>query len=401
MVLCFSSGAALSQIQWRGIYDFQALKGGEDSSPIRNGLVNEYIQLNAYQFQFFLEAQIQNNISLTAMLSNNTAGSSDLKGVEFQLAYVTFSNIVNDALSVSIGKMITPFGSFAKRQLAPDNPLIGKPLFMGYGLNLSPITGYLDSLGGYSSLGQYNGRLCTMYAGGYFTGAEIFGSLLDGFFEYDAAVMNAPLSSTTSDYNIDENLAFHGRAAFHPAIWGTIGMSYASGSFMQPALANRDFETEYSSLGRFRQSTVGADMRISWLYYELNAEYLSNNFDTPYITSGFGSVYENGLPNSLSLPLESTELLLDVKIDAPFYPGLFLALRYDMLNFNSIKDPDVHSSTFGSTIPWDRNVTRYSAGIGFRPHRSILIKIGYEKTDVDLQPAPELDVMECAVVVVF
>jgi hypothetical protein len=215
--------------------------------------------------------------------------------------------------------------------------------------------------------------------------------------------MNAPLSSTIGDYNIDKGLAFHGRAALHPAIWGTLGISYATGSYMQSSLYSQSYEQEYTSLNNFVQSTYGIDLLLSYLYFEVNAEYIMNRFDAPYILYTPANQYDNGYGNGFSRTLDSYEYLIDAKLEAPFFPGLYLALRYNILTFSNIMDPRAGYSSYyyNSTFQWDRNVVRSAIGIGYKPDRSVLIKLGYEQTAVDTRPAPDLAVWGCAVVVTF
>jgi hypothetical protein len=392
---------ASAQVRWWGIYDFEVRKGGVDSRAVLNGQPNDFVQLNVGQFQLFMEAELNRNISVTTMLSNTPPKSFELKGLEVHLAYVSFDDLLGNALSISAGKILTPFGRFSKRQLATDNPLIGQPCFYAYQLNASPVTGYLDSAGRADASKQYGDRLTAMYTGGYYVGAEAFGSLFDGLLEYDAAVMNSPLSSSVGDYNLDKDLSFHGRAALHLAIWGTIGASYAEGSFLQPTRTNQYFDSKIAPLNSFNQSTYGLDLLLSYLYYELNAEYIFNRFDSPYIVLQGDYTYTNGIPYGLSLNLDSNELLVDLKLEAPFYPGLYLAMRYDKLTFSDIKDPDIRSSTYGRSIPWDRGASRYAIGLGYKPDHSVLIKLGYEKTDLDIDPKPNLDVAACALVITF
>lgn len=392
---------ASSQIRWSGIYDFEIRKGGSDSQPDLNGQPNSFVQLSVGQFQLFLNADVSKTISLTTMVSNTPATTFDIKNLEVHLAYVSFNDLLGDALSLSAGKILTPFGKFSKRQLAPDNPLIGLPCFYSYSLNVSPITGYLDSAGNARAQAQYGGRLNAMYNGGYYVGLEAFGSLFDGFLEYDAALMNSPLSATVGDYNLDKQLAFQGRAAIHPAIWGTLGASYAVGSFMQPMWTNQYFDQKVEPLTDFRQSTYGVDLLLSYLYYELNAEYVFNRFNSPYIILQGDYSYVNGLKQGNSLNLDSQEYLVDLKLDVPFYPGLYLALRYDKLTFSDIIDPSLQSATYGRPIPWDHSANRYAIGVGYKPDHGVLIKLGYETTDVDVNPKPGLDVVACAVVLTF
>lgn len=393
-VWALSSTPSFGQVKWWGIYDFQILKGGTDSSPALNSLPNDNLQLNIHQFQLFLEADIDDNITFTTSLANSPQDSPNFKGVYFQLAYATFSNLIGDGLSISVGKIVTPFGLFAKRQLATDNPFIGYPLFFTYPQNLSPQTGYLDPSEVASA--QYGGRLTTIYTGAYYVGAEASGSIIDSFLQYDVALTNAPLSSTSSDYNVNDNPSVQGRISLHPIIWGTFGLSYSSGPFMTPTSVNQSL-----SLDRYTQMTLGADAELSYLYYELDAEYIFNRFKSPYTTSNINYQYVSGLPPGAWLNLDSRELLLDMRIDAPFIPGLFLSLRYNPLWFSTITDPYLYSATYGKSVTWDNNVASYAVGLGYKPAHSVLIKLDYQMTNISVSPEPKLDVFGLAVVVSF
>ncbi|MCX6120015.1 MAG: hypothetical protein NTX44_00145 [Ignavibacteriales bacterium] len=411
VLVCASiTSTATAQIHWWGLSDFEIRKGGEDSGLEKNNVPNDHVQLSLQELDLFFDADISSNITFTAKLATNPSKGLDFKAFELQLAYVTFSNLLGDALSFSAGKIVTPFGTFSKRQLSSENPFIGQPLFFSYRQNISPLTGYLGpqttylAYAQYGTDAQYGNRLTTLYPCGYFSGIEASG-LIFGMIDYDVACMNAPLSGTNGDYNIDEGLAFHGRVAVHPGIWGTIGFSYAVGSYMQSSFVSQYFEQQYTSLNSFDQSTYGADLLLSYLYFEINAEYIKNQFQAPYIVynsiymDGSGSsVYNSGFSNGYSCSLESQEYYIDVKMDVPFYPGLYLAVRYNALTFNNIPGLLI-SSISGSSIAWDRNVVRSAIGLGYKPDHKVLIKLGYERTAVNLQPVPDLDVWGCAIVV--
>ncbi len=402
VLLCILlSSAAFAQLRWWGDYEVEALKGGRDSGYDLNGVPNQHIQFNISHFDLFLEADLTSHVWLTTDLANNPQDSPDFNRVSFNLAYVTVSNIFGNAFSISAGKILSPFGSFAKRQLPPDNPFIGYPLFFTYLQNISPETGYLD-VNEAASNSQYGGQLNTIYTEAYYTGAEVFGSFMDDFLDYGIAAMNSPLSSQASDFNVNDNLSFEGRIAVHPAIWSRLGISCATGPFMSPSDANQYFITNYGSLNGYTQTTLGADIRLSYLYYELNGEFIYNRFKAPYMVPAAGySYFTSGLPPGTSLNLDSRELLLDLKVDAWFFPGLYFAFRYDPLAFGSITDPDRTSPTFGQSIPWSSNATRYEIAVGYKPVHGLIVKLDYDKTDVAAAPKPQLDVIGLALVASF
>ena len=393
---------APAQVSWSGIYTFEIKQGGKDSRLDANKVYNKYLQINLHDLQLFLDAQVADDIFLSAKLATSPRNTSNLKGVNLELAYVTFSDLFGTGASISAGKIITPFGTYAKRQLSPDNPLIGTPLFFYYSENVSPSSGYLDSTGVLLAQSLYGGRLSTIYYGGYFTGIELFGNLAGDLLFYDFAVMNAPLSSPASETNLNKQLTLQERVAVHPAIWGTAGISYSTGSFLDRGNVNY-FLDNTGSVEDYKQNTLGFDLNLNYLYYELNAEYIMNTFHSPYAVYDYtlNPPYKSGLTGRTSLDLKSSELLVDVKFDAPFYPGLYLAGRYNMVSFGSIVDPFTASSTFGRSVPWDHDVTRFEVALGFKPARGVLTKLGYQWTKVNVNPRPDLDVFGFQVSVSF
>ena len=400
LALASLTNTTLAQIHWWGITDFEIRKGGKDSEMDKNGLPNNFFQFNLQQINLFLSADINPTISFTAKLANDPLKALDYRTMEMQLAYITFSQLGGDALSISVGRILTPFGTFAKRQLAPDNPFLGQPLFISYTQNVSSQTGLLNPSSTAPASTSYGGRLATIYNGGYFTGVEATGSLFSGIWEYDIACMNGPLSSVNGDFNVDNGLSFHGRTAVHPAIWATIGASYAAGSFMQSSAVSQYFEQHHTAVNSFAQSTYGIDLLLSYLYVELNCEFIKNRFEAPYITYRKHISMITGYLVGISRPLDSQEFLIDLKLEDPFYPGLYLAARYNPLTFNTILDPQAISSD-GNHVRWDANVVRSALAVGYKPDRDVLIKLGYERTAVDAHPTPQLDVWGCAVVVTF
>jgi hypothetical protein len=96
-LLFFYSIFTDAQVRWWGIYDFEIRKGAEDSRPDFNYLPNDYVQLSVHQFQLCMESELNNQMTIAAMISNNYTKSFDLKGLEVQLAYVTYSNQIGRA----------------------------------------------------------------------------------------------------------------------------------------------------------------------------------------------------------------------------------------------------------------------------------------------------------------
>lgn len=401
IMFCSLSTDVIAQVSFEGIVDVTAGKGGKDSRPGWNGMPNSFLGITIPQLRLFAQAQISDLVWVDAMIANEPI-YPDKSAVSLKLAYVTVADIIPQHLNIAAGKILTPFGSYPKRQLSPDNPFIGKPLFFQLPLAVSIRRGYLDSLGiaqSYSPYGSYGDRLTSIYNGAYYTGVEAYGDIISELVQYDVAVMNAPLSSPSSDINYDEELAFHGRVSVTPAIWGTFGCSYAVGSFMLPDYSNAFLDAS-GGLTDFKQRTIGADARLSYLYYELNVELLWNQFEAPYVVTT-SYPYKNGTLNGRSMNLDGTELLIDMKVDLPWSPGIYIAGRYDMLRNAEIVNPDPASSKYRLRGVWSPNVDRFAIVAGYKIAHGTLLKIGYEDTFIDIPSEPKLEVLSAMLVVRF
>lgn len=380
-----------AQVTWGAIFDFEFRKGGEGSSLERNELVDGNPQFSVHRFQLFLDAAVDDHVAFTAKLANNVVVQDDLKKIELQLAYVSFTDIAGRGLNVSVGRILTPFGLFAKRQLSPDNPFIGSPLYFQYQVNVSPTFGYRPTL----TRGDIYGGLSTMYLGGYYTGVELFGTLFRETFDFDFALTNAPISSFRSDVNTNGGLSFQGRVGVRPAMFISAGTSLSYGAFMDESLENRFLE----DLERYKQSSIGFDFTLDWQFYKLTGEFIYNRWNAPFIVIDYivSPPYGSGLPSGAELDLVSREVLVDLKVDMPFLVGSYVAVRFNLLEFDTIEDP----LNAGSAIAWASGVRRYALGVGYRLTRTVLFKAGYEWTLVDTEPRPSIDVWGGQVSVVF
>lgn len=380
-LLLISQGSA-SQVSLSGIFDAEFRKGGDGSSFERNELINTHPHFSAQRLQLFLFADLDENVTFTAKLQNNEIFAARLKDIELQLAYVTLHEIGGIDLNLSVGRILTPFGLFAKRQLSPDNPLIGSPLYFHYQVKVSPYLGYHPTL----VPGDPYGGLSTMYRGGYFTGAQVFGSLGSIPVGYDVAVTNSPISIFNSEVNSTKSLSYQGRVNFYPFLFLELGASGNYGPFMDEHLGGfKPIVTDSAAadLGRYKQTTLGLDVTVDWLYYRVTAEYIRNEWDSPFLNTSTYP-YTSGIPYGTSLKLFNNEYLVDVKVDIPWVIGMFVAGRFNLLEFDTIDDP----LNPGSTIRWDNTVRRYGVGIGYRLTRRVLLKTGYEWMDIDMEPKP-------------
>jgi len=375
----------IAQVSVSGIFDAEFRKGGDGSSFERNEFLTSHPSITAQRLQLFLDADLGEDVTFTAKLQNNEIYPYSLKTIELQLAYVTINNIFGQDVNFSIGRILTPFGQFAKRQLSTDNPLIWSPLYFQYSVKVSSSLGYRPNL----APGDPYGGLSTMYRGGYYTGAELFGSLGEIPIAYDLAVTNAPISIFNSELNPAKTLSYQGRLSTYPWMWLEVGVSASYGPFMDEALGGfRQVvnDTVTWDLGRYKQTTIGLDVTVDWLYYRVTAEYIRNEWDSPFIVTTTYP-YTSGIPWRTSLKLSNNEYLVDIRVDIPYVVGLYLAGRFDLLEFDTINDP----LNPGTSIRWDNTVRRYGIGAGYKLTRRMTLKAEYEWMDLTVTPKPYLN----------
>ncbi len=378
---------SISQVNVSGIFDAEFRKGGDGSSVERNELVNSNPHFAAQRLQLFLDADLGEDVSFTAKLQNNEIFAARLKDIELQLAYVTLHDIAGLDLNLSVGRILTPFGLFAKRQLSPDNPLIGFPLFFQYSVRVSPTLGYHPGL----VPGDPYGGLSTMYKGGYLTGAQVYGSLGSIPVSFDVAVTNAPMSLFNSEVNLTESLSYQGRLGFYPWLFLELGVSANYGPFMDETLGgflgNPLLLQDSAGIdpSEHLQQTIGFDLTVDWMYYRLTAEVISNSWNAPFVnTFVYPYVIRAGTGN---IKLANTEFLIDLRVDVPWVIGLFVAGRFNLLEFDTIDDP----LNPGTTIRWDNTVRRYGVGVGYKLTRRVILKAAYEWMDIHVDPKPYLN----------
>lgn len=380
-----------AQISWTGIYDFEFRKGGAGSSLERNDVMNRHPHFLVHRLQLFIDAEVDQQISFTAKLQNNVIIGEKLKDIEIQLAHLTYSGLFGEDINISAGRILTPFGQFARRQLSTDNPLIGYPLHFHYQLKVSPVIGYNPNPD--PSLAY--GGLSTMYIGGYNTGVEVFGTTAGGFIDYDFAVMNAPMSLYTSDISTSSRLSFQGRVGIQPFMFLGLGLSGNYGRFIDESLPGlrgfsyligdsvvRKFD---ENIGKYNQLTAGIDLTFSWGFYTVFAEYLLNRWDAPFFTPLPPTYPYRRVEN---VRLINREILVDARVDVPFVVGLYVAARLNVLTFDDIDNP----LSRGTSVAWDDRVRRYAVGVGYKLARTVTLKGGYEWTLLDINPRPYLNV---------
>jgi hypothetical protein len=369
LLILFTVIRVMTQTEINGSADFEVSAAGSDSKFIVNEIANEYTNphLSISQLNLFVFSPINENFSFNMRVQFDTWGSGRLNNLRLTLAMLTWE-AENSQISLSVGRYISPFGLYPRRQLAADNLFANAPLAYGYFINISDIKGFWPAAGRTGVYLSDDVGLTTIYFGGYNTGALATWTIVPDILNLDLGVANAALASQ-ADYTNLGNAAGIIRLGFSPLIFWQQGISVSYGSFLQSDPLN----SNYNNLTRFSQLVAGTDLILAYSYFEISGEFIYSKWQVPGFDNG---TYKESSPGKLAIyDLENYSAYTDIKFEPPFLTGSYLAFRYDILRFLEYQHPN---STSRITLnPWDYNIDRYSAAIGYKFARSVLLKIAY------------------------
>ena len=368
------NGFVFAQVDINGSIDFEASYGGQNSSFISNEIVQEFRRphLGINQLNLFLFSQIDDNFFFNGRLQWDTWGTGKLNPIKITLAALSWEP-EDLPVSLTIGRFVSPFGLYPRRQLASENLFVNAPLAYGYFINVSDTRGFWAKAGNSGNYGTDDVGLTTAYFGGYTTGGMLNWVIVPELFDFSLAVTNATPASQQNFTNL-QNLAVTGRIGFQPFIYWQQGFSFSYGSFMRRAAINSGFD----KLEKFRQLLLGTDFILAYAYFELSGEFIYSKWNVPAI-DGFGFQTNNG--KLLEFELANYSGYMDLKFEPPFLTGSYLALRLEKMFFSDIKSPA--ASTLGTTGAWDNNLLRYSAAVGYKISRSVLLKFAFSEQIFD------------------
>ena len=365
-----------AQVEFNGSVDFEVSYGGKDSKFISNEIANEFRRphLSINQLNLFAFAPIGESFTVNARIQWDTWGTGKLNRARITLAMLTYEPL-ESMFSFTVGRYISPFGLYSKRQLAADNLFAHAPLAYGYFINVSETRGYWPKAGDSGIYTADDVGLTTVYFGGYNTGALMSWIIVPELLSLDIAVTNAAIASQ-SDYT---NL-FNGGGILHlgfqPVIYWQQGISASYGTFMQRA----DINSNHDGLEKFNQIVLGTDIVLAHSYFELSGEFIYSMWKVPGFAAG--TFKETASGDLGEFKLENYSAYADFKYEPPIFTGRYIALRYDMIKFMEFDHPP--TSSIIAANPWDTNVFQYSAAIGYKFDRSILLKLTYTDQKLDV-----------------
>lgn len=326
-----------------------------------NAPENALVPLSAYLFASWTATP-----RFTLYLSGHAQSGSD---AEFLGAFGRWNITGKGDVTLDVGRIPVPFGTFGSRVTPFRNPLIDYPLMYGY-----PVSLRADSLPRNRADLFLNGS-----GSGYFphvfgdsapaTGVpmiapypyDLGGSLkLDlGHFSLKGALIGGSISESQNNFSrIGRTVV--GRAEWNPEPAWRVGVSYARGPYLE-AEAAEELLPGQSLLSQY-QTTTGADVTYSAGAWQVVGEWARSKWDVATLQQALGAS---------SWYLEGR---------CKLQPGLFVSARYSRMVFDTI---DTNLPTLAARLPWDGNVSKLELGAGFYASKDVLLKGEVESQHVD------------------
>ena len=262
-----------------------------------------------------------------------------------------------DEVNVRIGKFATAFGSWAKRNLSWDNPLITAP--MAYEDVLPMTDGFAPGgLAGFAARRDMpdnkSGWVPIIWGPSYATGTSIFGRA--GMLEYAFEVKNAALSSNPQSWDgvqdgFHTNPTLTGRVGLRPAPEWTFGTSFSHGPYMRASGSGS--LPAGTSVNDYTQTTWGLDAGYTHHKWQVWSELIAARFEVPRV----------GAVDVLSGFVEAK-----YKVTS----SLWAAARWNQSAFSDVP---------GLTTEWDRNAWRADLALGYRLTERVRVKLQYSVGD--------------------
>jgi hypothetical protein len=279
--------------------------------------------------------------------------------------YVRVRPWAGTAFDVQAGRIPPVFGTFARRSYGTDNPLIGFPLAYQYLTSVRPdaVPANADELllmrgRGWRATYTVGNRLPA--PGVPLVSAYRWDTGVEARYAAEHVELAVSLTSgTLSNPRVDDDndgRQVAGRAAWHPAIGLTLGVSGARGAFLdraivnayEPALGPRDYT----------QDAVGVDGEYSRGYWLVRGEAILSRWTVPKINLPF-----------IDRPLGAHTGYVEGRYR--FTPRLFAAARVDALAFSSVTGQRLFD---GQPTQWDAPVTRVEVGGGVNLQRNLTLR---------------------------
>lgn len=262
-----------------------------------------------------------------------------------------------DEVNLRLGKFATAFGSWPKRNLSWDNPLITAP--MAYEDMLPMTDGFAPGgLAGFAARRDMpddkRNWVPIVWGPSYASGVSLFGRV--DVFEYAFEIKNAGIASrpqawdgVQDGFRTDPTIT--GRVGLRPSPEWTLGTSFSRGPYMTD-IASRTLPAG-TSVSDFTQTTWGIDAGYAHRKWQIWSELIAARFEVPRV----------GDVDVLSGYVEAK-----YKITSQ----LWAAARWNQSFFSDVP---------GLTTEWDRNAWRADLALGYRFTEHVQVKLQYSVGD--------------------
>ena len=269
---------------------------------------------------------------------------------EYFLRYTPFEK---PWVNIQAGKFATVFGSYVKRHDSWHNPFITAPLAYENMLTVSdlapaPRAGFLNRQNIPENKRTW---LPLIWGPSYASGASVFGTVEQ--VDYAVEIKNASISSRPAFWReIDEwdSPTVNARIGHRPNAAWNYGISGSGGTYLVPPA--RPLLPAGTTLSDYNQWTIGHDISYARHHWQFWAELFLSRFEVPFVGDADTAGY-----------------YLEAKYK--FTPKLFGALRWNQQLFGEVPNPS------GGKVPWDDDIWRIDAGLGYRFTRHLQTKIQY------------------------
>lgn len=276
-----------------------------------------------------------------------------------------FWNKPNGKISLRLGRIQTPFGAFYDRPLPEDRLFVSPPLAYNYFVNISKQVGFSQRLREPEILSidmRRDWGMPLAYEFGYSTGLNFHWEKRDTLSLDVAILQGSPGQYSLNQDFFQPNLMV--RASFQPTYFWKQGFSLNYGGFMQQSPINEVL----NSLQPYRQLMLGMHSSIGYTYFEFRTEVLASAFQAPeYLAdTSIADFVRDGTGEVLTKRYNSLGGYADLKAELPFWPGSYLAYRFDYLLFDKL---DMET--------WDDNSYRHSIALGIPINRFAMLQCTY------------------------
>ena len=343
-------------VTWGGNIDFEYRQGGEDSRAGLNWTPTSNPTIYTPFVRLWAGIDFSDQLWADVTLQSDYYEGPSPSPIFVSMIQLNYQPWEDRNFTISAGKFVIPFGLEQDRFLNVDNPFANYSLLHQWNLHLDKTTGYY----GLGQSANYGG-MALVYGRRYTQGLRLHGSAgTERLFTYDLALTTAAASSFFA-YAKNQKPAFIGRVSYKPLIWMKLGASGTYGPYMDAMASTRNEDRT--------QFAYSSDLNLNYGYLEFNVQYTHSQWDSYTLPSNYNSA-PGGIEN---YNLVADHGMAEMIVNLPFYPGSWVAARYETMSFSE------HSFPFyGNTpISWMRNMERFEAVIGKKLTRNSVLKTSF------------------------